>query len=198
MLLFIGLIFIVILLFVYLNKNELFINLINYNPDKWNTNKYIKASHNCYMYALNKIDNNLKNECKNMFKSSVTDNCRLLRVRPGTKSNYKIKGNNLFNCNDMKNAILKDNPLAYASTINSKCKTNYYKIASSVNEDKTYHFYRQDSNNLWSHKDGGSFVTNIDKDGKLISDPQYANRGIYKLFCNYFCVPINKTKYINK
>ena len=52
----------------------------------------------------------------------------------------------------------------------------------------TFHFYRQDNNYLWSHKDGSSRATNLDKDNKIIKDPKKANRGIYKTFCNYFCV----------
>ena len=39
-----------------------------------------------------------------------------------------------------------------------------------------------------------SRATNLDEDKKIIKDPKKANRGIYKTFCNYFCVPNNKLK----
>jgi hypothetical protein len=51
-----------------------------------------------------------------------------------------------------------------------------------------YHFYRLDSNGLWSHKPGGSPVTNRDASGNLISDPRTCNRGPYTTFCGCYCV----------
>lgn len=184
--------FVIILSFFYFINKELFINYPQYDPSIWNNNKYIQASHNCYMYALNKIDKKLKKKCKLTFYKRENDNCMSLRPRPGIKSNYDVQGMNVFNCLDMKLAILKDNPDAYETNQNDNCKINYHKVALSLDEYVTYHFYRQDDNGFWSHKDGGRKATNLDEDDKLISDPKYANRGRYKLFCNYFCVP-NKT-----
>ena len=64
----------------------------------------------------------------------------------------------------------------------------------------TYHFYKQDPDGFWSHKDGATDAKRYDADGKLILDPQKANRHYkgkkidgevvnYKDFCGYFCVP---------
>ena len=41
-----------------------------FEPNKWNKNKYILKSHNCYMYALNKIDKKIMNTCKKYIRNS--------------------------------------------------------------------------------------------------------------------------------
>ena len=82
----------------------------------------------------------------------------------------------------------------YLSSQNDICKNGYYKIASSVNPNKSFHFYRQDKNGMWSHKNGWRKATNKDCDGKLIADPKYSNNGIYKVFCGYFLVPNDSNK----
>ena len=41
-------------------------NVPVYEPNKWNSNKYIKKSHNCYAYALNLIDKKRATKCKKM------------------------------------------------------------------------------------------------------------------------------------
>ena len=37
-----------------------------YEPNKWNSNKYVKKSHNCYAYALNLIDSKQTKHCKQL------------------------------------------------------------------------------------------------------------------------------------
>lgn len=59
-----------------------------------------------------------------------------------------------------------------------------------------YHWYRQDSDGLWSHKPGQLAVTRYDATGtNLIIDPQTADRNnlnsggaYYYYFCGYYCV----------
>ena len=41
-----------------------------YEPERWNKNKYIRKSHNCYSYALNIIDNKLAGRCKKIIRKS--------------------------------------------------------------------------------------------------------------------------------
>ena len=48
------------------------------------------------------------------------------------------------------------------------------------------------NHNLWSHKDGSKSATNLDAAHNTILDPKHCNRGQYKTFCNYFCVPNGK------
>ena len=70
-----------------------------------------------------------------------------------------------------------------------------------VHPGNTYHFYRQDKNGRFSHKQGTLTVENKDASKKPIyvphmSDMNYAKGdpdGInYTDFCGYMCVPENK------
>ena len=70
-----------------------------------------------------------------------------------------------------------------------------------VDEDEDYHFYRQDPDGFWSHKDGSNPVKRFDAEGKLIWNPQTAARNYrpkgsflnYKDFCGFWCAPRRKT-----
>jgi hypothetical protein len=42
--------------------------------------------------------------------------------------------------------------------------------------DITFHFFVQNSDGFWSHKDRNSSVTNLDFDGNVIIDPRDASR----------------------
>jgi len=165
-----------------------FLNNCNprYNPCKFNNENNIRNSHNCYMYALNKIDKELEHKWKT--QCSDLDNCIRLKHRPGNVNGY-ISKPEVSTCENIRNGVLDDNPSIYLSNQHEKCKRGFYKIASSVDKNKSFHFYRQDKNNLWSHKDGGKNATNLDESHNIILDPKYCNRGQYKTFCNYFCVP---------
>jgi hypothetical protein len=169
----------------------LFLNNCNpkYNPEKFNNDINIRKSHNCYMYALNKIDNKLAKKWQT--NCSDLNKCIRLKHRPGNVNGY-ISKPEVSTCENIRKGVLEDNPSIYLSNQHDICKNGYYKIASSVNENKSFHFYRQDKNNLWSHKDGGTRATNLDKSQNEILDPKYCNRGSYKTFCNYFCVPNGK------
>lgn len=58
-----------------------------------------------------------------------------------------------------------------------------------------YHFLRKDSNGLWSHKAGEAPATNLDADGKTISDPMAAKlSGRYTQLCGYFQVQPEQMK----
>ena len=52
------------------------------------------------------------------------------------------------------------------------CTTGTYKVVLVRMQDGGMHWYRQDSNGLWSHKNGRGYVTNYDSDNKLIFDPR--------------------------
>ena len=84
------------------------------------------------------------------------------------------------------------------TTFTEKCPVGTSKIALIVDENEDYHFLRQDSNGLYSHKPGSRNVTNIDASGKLIYDPALADYNYkknangylnYDTFCSYMCVP---------
>ena len=180
-------------------------SLPKWEPEKWNYNFFLTKSHNCYMYALNKINNRLVKTCKEYHigkktlknkEKSYKKKWEFLWARPGKAAGYVFT--KPFNCQDMVNGILLDSPLIkYTKERNSnfKCPKNYYRIALFQNQNgREFHFYRQDRNGLWSHKNGWRKATNLDCAKQLIKDPLKCKRGIYKVFCGFFAVPCDPKK----
>ena len=172
-----------------------------YKPSLWNKNKYIQYPHNCYTYFLNKRSNKLANKCKEI-------NCEpknSLKPQPGHWAGLKrISNKKKYTCRNMTKRVLADNPYVYKSK-SKKCKKGYYLGAMAVHPGLTYHFYRRDSDGLWSHKDGGMKAKRHDSAGIVIVDPKTANRSYPKMFidgqqvnysdfCGYFCIPNNPKK----
>ena len=89
------------------------------------------------------------------------------------------------------------------SYFREKLDCTRYKIALVIDtdtEDEDYHFYRQDTNSLWSHKTGTNNVSRLDANGDIIINPEYCDRDYttndqeedehnYNLFCGYFSIP---------
>ena len=161
-----------------------------YEPMRWNKNFFIRKSHNCYAYALNLIYYQYIDLCKKYNKGKGDDEyCKLVKPQPGMYAGYAKKQKNA----NIEKRMLKDNPCIKKTDFLTSCKTGYYKIALFVESKKrsNYHFYREDQNKLWSHKDGWSKATNKDFSGSLIHNPTKCNRGHYDLFVGYYMVPIN-------
>ena len=161
----------------------------DFEPKLWNKNNDVQYSHNCYSYFLNDINQELKCLCKN-------SECEYINPQPGHYSqNIKVNLKNTT-CKLIEERVFDDNPEIYKVSFNQKCPPDYYKGALTVHPHYQYHFYRQDSNGLWSHKDGGMPVTNKDASGKLIYDPNKADKNYpkkkkpvnYSEFCNYYCL----------
>lgn len=171
-----------------------------YKPYKWNNNNSIRKSHNCYSYMLNDINLNLANLYKN------GNNKHYLNPQPGHHCGMtKIVNKDETTCDLLKERVLCDNPHIIPIEKGKgsyRCPDGYYKGALTVNPNKQYHFYRQDKDAYWSHKDGGRKATNLDASNKLIIDPQFADRNHskeskesnFKNFCNYFCIPKNSAR----
>ncbi len=69
-------------------------------------------------------------------------------------------------------------------------KVGYYNSALFFTpDDHDFHWYRQDSNKLWSHKNGWKPATNKDDKGNIIHDPRDAANEEYPLFGGFFLVP---------
>ena len=173
-----------------------------YNPDKFNIDKHVRRSHNCYSYMLNDVNHNLANLCK-------YSKCRLgpsidgINPQPGHYSGIVNKvERSETKCDVMLNRVYSDNPEIYPIEFNEKCKPHYYKGALTVNPGVTYHFYRQDRDGNWSHKDGNGRANNVDASNNIITNPQTANRFYtkkrhYKDFCGFFCIPSDYVKQTN-
>lgn len=153
-----------------------------FEPSKWNDNKYIRKSHNCYAYALDRIDMKMAKKCEKILKSGKTWKCP--RLQPGNEPNNK----SIKSCKIMENRMMKNGNNIYKIKDN-KIPKGFYKIALTCKDDKTdYHFYRQDQNGLWSHKNSWRKATNKDAKGRLIKDPKKCDRGKFTIFCDYYMV----------
>ena len=149
-----------------------------YEPSKWNNNENIKKNHNCYAYALNEI------------VPSRAD-----KPQPGYFSGYQQMKDADYKCENFYNRLKKDVPSLYLTNFDKPCKQGHHKafIALDTNQaDTDYHFYRQDDNQLWSHKPGRREAVNVDASGKKIKNPVKANRKYeyfnYSTPCFFFCI----------
>jgi len=189
----------------------------DYNPDKYNKTRKMRESHNCFAYAFDHVEMPSELDCNE-------NECNVSFHQPGRKSGFpkwsEARGKR---CPDIFARLRADAGKISSSSFTHKCPAGTSKIAlvvapdtcnnggkkyKSCNSNKTgdYHFYRQDSNGWWSHKPGGTAVTNKDAEGRPIWNPELAARDYrdkasdtlnYKYFCNYMCIP-RKTKYTFK
>lgn len=164
----------------------------DYDPEFWNNKYNIKETHNCFAYAFNVNDPEQMSKCKDK-------NCNIPFHQPGMASGYeKFKSEKIKTCPNMSARLFGDNYNVKMTTFKDKCPVGTSKIALIVDEDEDYHFLRQDSNKMWSHKPGARKVTDLDASGKKIYDPALADYNYkktengylnYDNFCGYMCVP---------
>jgi len=156
-----------------------------YNPNYWNNNKNIKNNNNCYSYSVN------------------NKNHHFGKPQPGYFARFNHIQNNQYKCAYFFKRILNDIPSVYLTSFKQKCKNGFTKAFFAIDSNKNehdYHFYRQDTNKLWSHKPGTTNVINYDADYKIIQNPLNANRNYtsynYDKPCFFFCVnnKFGKTK----
>ncbi len=138
----------------------------SYTPTFWNDGGTVQSGNNCYNYG-----NNVR-----------TDTF----AQPGRASTGTAA---TMSCTDVYNAALADGlePLPASGV----CEGGQDKVALVVDPGTDYHWYRLDSNGLWTHKPGQTQATNLDNSGNLISNPETADRcGTYLCytdFCDYMC-----------
>jgi hypothetical protein len=168
-----------------------------YEPQLYNKDPSVYKSHNCYSYSMNVIDKLKVLACRK-YKND-TDSCRANFHQPGSKYGAR----NALNvearrtCNVVEQLLQSDVPEIRRVEWNAVCPEGYSKIALVVSRGKDYHFYRQDANGRWSHKDGSNPVKNFDALGRPIFDPELASRDYrpkgsdlnYADFCGFYCVP---------
>jgi hypothetical protein len=163
-----------------------------YEPARWNNKRELRETHNCFAYAMNVHDPKQVKACL------LDKDCNVPFHQPGSASGHPgFRTRRLKTCPDMVARLLGDNPSMKMTTFTGKCPPHTSKIALVVDPNEDYHFFRQDSNGLWSHKPGGTAVTNLDANDRLIYDPLLASRNYtvsgsklnYDTFCAYMCVP---------
>ena len=138
-------------------------------------NSDIKYTHNCYTYAMGKIVPKLSS-----------------KAQPGYASGYNHIDDNDYKCKEFYQRLRKDNPGSYIEKFDESCIPGFYKVFLALDAGNDYHWWRQDSNQLWSHKPGSTEVVNKDASGQLIKNPYKANRNYeslnYKTPCFFACV----------
>jgi hypothetical protein len=101
----------------------------------------------------------------------------------------------------VENLMRADVPEIERTTFAAKCPAGTSKIAMRVDPGDDYHFYTENSDGWWSHKDGANKVKRYDAEGKPIWNPEtaaadYRPNGSflnYTDFCGFYCVPRRKT-----
>ncbi|RKH28996.1 LamG domain-containing protein [Corallococcus praedator] len=131
-------------------------------PTYWNDPSR-QSVNNCYNYATTKATNTF--------------------AQPGRHSGAVAS---TMDCASVVQAALNDG----LELLSGYPDSSGYKSAAAlvVAPGYDYHWYRRGTDNLWTHKPGGTAATNLDNLGLTISDPATANRGVYTQFCGYFRV----------
>jgi hypothetical protein len=178
-----------------------------YSKKKWK-NYYVKNSHNCYSYMLDKINKHYVKICKDNSKKTrkkgkklKKKKCGWLKAQPGQAAGLKdVKYYKNYSCNYLNKRVLKDNKEIFMTKKN-KCPKDHYKGMLFIQPKRAYHFYRQDDNGNWSHKNGLGSASNKDARGKIIKDPKKASRdyrkqnGFYlSRNCGTYCIPRSSKK----
>ena len=174
-----------------------------YMPRLYNAKKYTQHNHNCFAYAFDIMDLPSTEECNGNDK----EDCKVPFHQPGYYSGkQRFDESGEKRCFDLFSRLKGDMPAIEIARngrpieFTDKPAKGYSKIALVIDPKQDYHFYRQDSNGFWSHKPGGTPVTNKDTTGRLIYNPALANRdnrddagdkdGLnYNVFCGFMCVP---------
>lgn len=169
----------------------------HYNPDLYNRNPNIYGVHNCMSYAYGVIDKESIELCKKK------GNCRQFFHQPGALSGLRnaLDSNERRTCKVVETLQKADNPDTIKTSFHAQCPKGTSKIALVVDEGEDYHYYRQDSDGMWSHKDGSNKVKRFDALKRPIFNPQLAARDYrwqgsdlnYDDFCGFYCVPRNRT-----
>lgn len=151
----------------------------------WGAKKQFIEANNCYAYA------------SNQFRFY-----RHMKAQPGGNRKFVKDGehqNTYINCTSLVDNIVKDaGGGAYALKDETKpCKKGTYKIMLFVALDpdhQDFHFFRQDKDGTWSHKQGWGYgPSKLDASGKIIFNPRKSNLNFkpynYSTYCSSICVP---------
>ena len=191
----------------------------DYDPISWNF-KAIRENRNCYSYALDILEpvNELDAKGFNYFAdpgdiTHAINNTTLDNPIDTYDENLKkflnyakldllalnntLIPNKTFKCLDLNNnyrvqfeellGIKDPNKFTVA------CDPGTYKVVLVRDDAGGMHWYRQDSNGLWSHKNGWDYATNYGCENKLIISPITTNEscaygGYFYVGC--FQVPV--------
>lgn len=150
----------------------------------WGSQKRYIEANNCYAYAANQ------------FRF-----WRPHKAQPG-ENRLKVHNDSKYiplKCGDITNAVLRDagNGAYKCNDPNKACGKGLTKIMMVIAPGpgaQDFHFYRQDKDGTWSHKQGWGYgPTKLDASGKVITDPRTCNRNYgrlnYSKVCSTMCIP---------
>ncbi len=156
---------------------------LSYNPSLWSDD--VENNNNCYAYAIN---NQTYNNGQIWYKQQPGGYAGITL----TTADFYYPASNIISAveSDFEDysADCGENYVFLSVDQYEVCPAGTYKVALVVAPGTDYHWYRQDSDGLWSHKPGTTPVLRTDNSGKLIIDPQIADRGRYTVFIGYFAV----------
>jgi hypothetical protein len=135
-----------------------------YEPAWWNDGGQKQFNNNCYNYATN-------------YRSDTF-------AQPGRAAGAMYTA---LTCAAVLPASVKD-ALEDTPGANNKCPPEGHLVALVIAPNIDFHWFRKGRNGFWTHKPGGTQVTNLDNSGHLITDPRTANRGMYTAFCTFMVV----------
>ena len=135
-----------------------------YEPAWWNDGSTRQWSNNCYNYACD-------------YRSDTF-------AQPGLAAGAMYSA---LSCASVRPAALADD-LIDAPNANNKCPKEGHLVALVIAPGWDFHWARKGRNGYWSHKPGGTPVTNIDNSGALIPDPRNTDWGSYIDFCTFMVV----------
>ncbi len=135
-----------------------------YEPTWWNDAGQKQFNNNCYNYSTN-------------YRTDTF-------AQPGRAAGAMYKA---LTCASVKPAAVADS-LIDSPNANNRCPNEGHLVALVIAPGWDFHWYRKGRNGYWTHKPGGTPVTNVDNSGHVISDPRTANRGPYTVFCTFMVV----------
>jgi len=122
---------------------------------------------------------------------------------PVKKTNKK----SIYKCSKLMGRTIGDTPGAYITDKDTPCRKGTSKSALVISpKTPIYHYYRQNNDGTWSHKDGSLPSTNLDSKNRVITDLEKSNKNYtpdkryknnildYTDFCGYYCMPRNSKK----
>ena len=141
-----------------------------FNPSYWNASN-VRPYNNCYNYATNRRTDTF--------------------AQPGRATGA---GTSTMQCSTVANGAVSDYNLA-----DPNCGASHLaprdRMALVIWPGVDYHWYRRHNgsgnNEFWGHKPGNGSARNTDNSGRVIYNPETANRGGYTVFCGYFYSPSN-------
>lgn len=138
-----------------------------YDPDNDNGGCYEtkQPCNNCYNYGTDVLTNTF--------------------AQPGYGSGKEWEENT---CESVGAAAERDGLVSIGTELPTSQPDSGHHVALLIWPNTNFHWIRHDDDQYWSHKPGGSPVTNVDNSGGAITDPSASDFSPWTQFCGYYTV----------